>query len=241
MDRKLTEKKHGAMIAEQAEAIWGWGTKAGQQRARRRAGLLIEHGHIAPDRAVLEIGCGTGLFSHYLARTGAPMVVSDLSWDLISQIGTRGSDNIVPALADAEYLPFGSGAFDAVVGSSILHHLRPAVALDEIFRVLRPDGFIAFAEPNMLNPQIAIQKNIPVIKRWLGDSPEERAFFHWQARKLLENAGFDRIAVTPYDFLHPFTPPRLIPLISVLGRALEKLPFVREIAGSLIMVGHKPD
>jgi SAM-dependent methyltransferase len=88
------------------------------------------------------------------------------------------------------------------VGSSILHHLRPAVALEEVFRVLRPDGFIAFAEPNMLNPQIAIQKNIPVIKRWLGDSPEERAFFRWQATKLLENAGFDRIAVTPYDFLH---------------------------------------
>jgi ubiquinone/menaquinone biosynthesis C-methylase UbiE len=241
MDRKLNEKKHGAMIAEQAETIWGWGTKAGQQRARRRAQLLIEHGRIAPNRAVLEIGCGTGLFSRHLARTGARVVVSDLSWDLISQIEARGNDTLVPVLSDAEYLPFGSNAFDAVVGSSILHHLRPVVALDEVFRVLRPEGYIAFAEPNMLNPQIAIQKNIPVIKRWLGDSPDETAFFRWQAKKLLENAGFDRIAVTPYDFLHPLTPPRLIPLISALGRALEKLPFVREIAGSLIIVGHKPN
>ena len=169
------------------------------------------------------------------------MVASDLSWDLISQIETKGNDSIIPVLSDAEYLSFGSGTFDAVVGSSVLHHLRPLVALDEVSRVLRPGGYTAFAEPNMLNPQIAIQKNIPVIKRWLGDSPDETAFFRWQAKKLLENAGFDRIAVTPHDFLHHLTPPRLIPLISALGRTLEKLPFLREIAGSLIIVGHKPN
>ena len=38
----------------------------------------------------------------------------------------------------------------------------------------------------MLNPQIAIQKNIPWVKRKLGDSPDETAFFRWPLRRLLE-------------------------------------------------------
>jgi hypothetical protein len=46
MDRKLTEK-HGAMIAEQAEAIWG-GAHRRAAACETRAELLIEHGHLAP-------------------------------------------------------------------------------------------------------------------------------------------------------------------------------------------------
>lgn len=240
MDRKAREKQHGELIAAQAERVWGWSTPAGQQRARRRAGLLISGGEVGPGRDVLEIGCGTGLFSRYLAETGANMAVSDLSWELLKQVEVAEGAVIRPILSDAERLPFRSGAFDAVVGSSILHHLAPDVALAEAFRVLRPGGTIAFAEPNMLNPQIAIQKNVAPIKRWLGDSPDERAFFRWQAVRLLEAAGFERVSATPHDFLHPLTPARLIPLVRAVGRVLEKLPLVREIAGSLIIVGHKP-
>jgi SAM-dependent methyltransferase len=241
MDRKLNEKQHGSMIAENAESIWGWGTPAGQLRAKRRADLLIAGGHVAPACTVLEIGCGTGLFSRSLAQTGARVIAIDLSWDLLTQVGGGDKVTIVPALADAEFLPFHSDTFDAVVGSSVLHHLQPVVALAEVFRVVRAGGYVAFAEPNMFNPQIAIQKNIPLIKRWLGDSPDETAFFRWQAKTLLQNAGFDHVSVTPYDFLHPLTPLRLIPFVSKLSGVLEQLPGVREIAGSLIVVGHKPD
>ena len=57
-------------------------------------------------------------------------------------------------------------------------------ALRDIYRVLKPGGTIYFTEPNMLNPQIAMQKNIPWIKRKLGDSPDETAFFRWPLRRL---------------------------------------------------------
>jgi hypothetical protein len=41
---------------------------------------------------------------------------------------------------------------------------------------LKSGGTIYFTEPNMLNPQIAIQKNVSWVKRKLGDSPDETAF-----------------------------------------------------------------
>ena len=62
------------------------------------------------------------------------------------------------------------GPFDAIVGSSVLHHLELRPALERIFQLLRPGGWMSFAEPNMLNPQIVIQKNVDWIKRRAGDS-----------------------------------------------------------------------
>ena len=125
--------------------------------------------------------------------------------------------------------------FDAVVGSSILHHLPLKSSLTEIRRILRPGGKLAFAEPNMMNPQILIQKNVPVVKRWLGDSPDESAFIRWRLKRKLLSLGFENIVIKPYDFLHPLTPGLAVPLVDQMGRLAEKIPILRQIAGSLII------
>jgi SAM-dependent methyltransferase len=106
-------------------------------------------------------------------------------------------------------------------------------ALREIRRVLKPEGSIYFTEPNMMNPQIAVQKNVPAIKQRLGGSPDERAFFRWPLKRRLERAGFRAVRIEPFDFLHPRIPPSWIPMIQNLGCFLEKMPLLREIAGSL--------
>ena len=107
-------------------------------------------------------------------------------------------------------MSYSEAVFDSVVGSSVLHHLEIEEALREIYRVLKPGGTIYFTEPNMLNPQIAIQKNVPWIKRKLGDSPDETAFFRWPLWRLLEQTGYRDVRIDPFDFLHPKTPVALI-------------------------------
>jgi hypothetical protein len=52
----------------------------------------------------------------------------------------------------------------------------------------------------MLNPQIAIQKNVSWVKRKLGDSPDETALFRWPLRRLLERTGFRDVRIDPFDF-----------------------------------------
>ena len=131
-------------------------------------------------------------------------------------------------------MPFAEGVFDSVVGSSILHHVDMGAALKEIHRVLKPGGRLAFAEPNMLNPQVMLQKNIPALKRLLGDTPDETAFFRGPLAHTLRKNGFTEVKVEPFDFLHPATPALLIPLLQRVGPFLERMPFCREIAGSLI-------
>ena len=235
-ERIAAELAHGRFIHEHHPELWDWSTPAGQQRARRRAQLLCKHGRFRGGERLLEIGCGTGLFTELIWRaTGAAIVGTDISPELIEE-ATRRLPEAVFQVDNALHLSFPDGAFDAVYGSSILHHLEIDPALREIRRVLRPGGRMVFAEPNMMNPQIFVQKNVPLIKRWLGDTPHETAFVRWSIAARLRRAGFAGVRVFPFDFLHPLTPRPLIALVSGVGGVLERVPILREIAGSCVIV-----
>jgi hypothetical protein len=92
----------------------------------------------------------------------------------------------------------------------------------------------------MLNPQVMIQKNWPWIKERLGDSPDESAFFRWQLHSLLRETGFTDIEITPLDWLHPLTPSGLVKYLDRIGLALEKIPILNEISGSLYIRASRP-
>lgn len=55
-------------------------------------------------------------------------------------------------LMDAHNLDFPDQHFDVVFGAAILHHLNHLKILDEMKRVLKPDGMIFFLEPLDNNP-----------------------------------------------------------------------------------------
>lgn len=234
--RNAHEIVHGAKIAAEAEDVWGWEKPTGPHRLKRRTDLMIERGCLRPGAVVLEIGCGTGVITSYLYRSGADITAIDLSPDLLARAQQKEwPDSVRFKIGNAEDLEFGDETFDAVVGSSVLHHLDIDRSLGEIRRVLKPGGAMAFSEPNMVNPHILLQKNIPWLKRLAGDSPDETAFVRWPFRRQLRESGFEDIVIEAYDFLHPALPHSLIPAASALGAAFEATPILREIAGSLII------
>jgi SAM-dependent methyltransferase len=232
-ERISREIQHGRFLAENgAGEIWNWETSAGRIRWARRVKMLSSH--LKPGMSVLELGCGTGSFTRELARSGADVVAIDVSPELLEMAKANCSaPNVQYQIQNAYALSYSEGAFDSVVGSSVLHHLEVEKALRGAYRVLKPGGTIYFTEPNMLNPQIAIQKNVPWIKRKLGDSPDETAFFRWPLRRLLEKTGYRNIRIDPFDFLHPQTPVALIGRVKAFGRFLENVPVISELAGSL--------
>ena len=228
-------------IADRAELIWNWDSPSGRARAERRAALLAEGARLRPGVRALELGCGTGVFLEKCAASGASITGIDLSSDLLERCAARmaAAGNVVLVRGNAERLPFPPGTFDAVYGSSILHHLDLDAALREVARVLRPGGRMAFAEPNILNPQVTVMFRLGLTKKYFGVSPDEMAFSRFRGARAARNAGLAEVGVRPFDFLHPATPAGAVGAVSRLGRWLERLPVVREIAGSMLVTGRK--
>lgn len=233
------EKLHDSKIKENAEDVWGWTTPGGKLRAERRANYFLDLTQMNAQSKVLEIGCGTGLFTEKVSKSGAQIIATDLSEDLLLVARKKNIPNCVFEEADAHQLKYADASFDIVFGSSIIHHLDMMISLKEVYRVLKPGGKMVFAEPNMINPQILVQKNIPFIKKWLGDSPDETAIVRWKLNKQLAEIGFKEINIFPYDFLHPYTPSPLIGFVKAMGNAVEKIPLLKEIAGSVIIYAQK--
>lgn len=104
-------------------------------------------------KRVLEYGCGVGGISFELARFDSTRVDAiDISTVGIELAQKRAAelelaDRMSFRVMDAEHLEFADSSFDAVFGSGVLHHLDLVRALQEIARVLRPDGRAIFVEP----------------------------------------------------------------------------------------------
>jgi len=239
---KSREKEYFQRIAEVFDTHFNVYTKpAGILRVQRRNNLFSEHCCLKPGLRVLEIGCGTGEYTKGLLRSNCNLFSIDLSYNMLNKarekIPNRG--NLCFIVSDAERLPFKDEVFDAVIGNAVLHHLDIKQAVGQIWRVLKPGGSFVFSEPNMLNPQIFLQKNIRTLKRLFGDSPEEGAFFRWQVKELFLKTGFKDIKVEPFDFLHPHCPNFFLKSNNKIGRFLERLFLIKEIAGSLLIKGKK--
>ena len=241
-ERARHEISHGKKLTELgAERVWGWDTPAGKVRAARRAEWIAKAAMLKPGTRALEIGCGTGIFTAQFASTGADVVAVDISEELLQGALARN----LPAPVKFICVPFENlpidEPFDAIIGSSVLHHLEVEAALLKIYSLLKPGGVACFSEPNMLNPQIMVQKNIPWIKERMGDSPDETAFFRWQMSALLQKIGFVEIQITPVDWLHPWTHLAMISKVQKIGAWLEKLPLIKEFAGSLCIRAKRPE
>ena len=231
------------LAASESEATWGWSGPAGQARARRRADLIIAAADLRPGRTVLEIGCGTGMFTEQFAATGARIIAVDVSPDLLAKAIARRlpADRVrfehgrfeTLQRTDAAILPWAAAGVDAIIGSSVLHHLDIPAAIATCKTLLATAGRIVFAEPNMLNPQVWMERNF---RRWFPYvSHDETAIVRWELRRQLERAGFSDVVITPFDWLHPATPAPLIGVVGGAGRVLERLPGLRELSGSVLI------
>lgn len=97
---------------------------------------------------VLEIGCGSGLFTHALLRMHCRSVhACDISPVFLQKTSTLCPDAMLWR-CDANQLPFAKNSFDQIVGHSVLHHfLHYEAMLARCFQMLRPGGSMIVWEP----------------------------------------------------------------------------------------------
>jgi SAM-dependent methyltransferase len=95
--------------------------------------------------ATLDLGCGEGRVGRELARAGHRLSGVDSSPTLIAA-AERAGDYQRLVCADGAELPFKDASFDLAIAFMSLQDMdRPADAIAELARVLRPGGYAAIA------------------------------------------------------------------------------------------------
>jgi SAM-dependent methyltransferase len=94
---------------------------------------------LGPDRTVVDLGSGTGKFTRALRPLGAHLIAIEPSEGMRAVFRSQLPDVEVRD-GSAEAIPLPDGSADAVVVAQAFHWFRQPAALDEIARVLRPDG-----------------------------------------------------------------------------------------------------
>jgi ubiquinone/menaquinone biosynthesis C-methylase UbiE len=107
-----------------------------------------------PGECLLDLGCGTGTLTKMIAESDPELHVVGFDADpatlkqaqkKLSSLGGR----VTLQQGFAQQIPFSADSFDIVVSSLFFHHLtreQKIEVLNEMFRVLKPDGRLHIAD-----------------------------------------------------------------------------------------------
>jgi ubiquinone/menaquinone biosynthesis C-methylase UbiE len=108
---------------------------------------------VAPEASwqAVDVATGAGHTALAFAPHVARVIATDITTEMLAETArladARGLRNLTTRVADAEALPFDDASLDLVTCRLAFHHFpRPAVAIAEMARVLRPGAVLGFAD-----------------------------------------------------------------------------------------------
>lgn len=163
------QRTAGQDVFEWTPSYWqGWRESPSpyrQYKSERDRQLTLQALQLRDGDLVLEVGCGYGWISRALWEAAQiEWFGVDRSEAMIHQLGaSRGSRIDRASVADAYHLPFRNGAFDKVLCTGVLMHLKDDfAAVGELARVLRLGGLLLCSINNVISPY-----SLPV-RLWTG-------------------------------------------------------------------------
>lgn len=203
----------------------------------KKAGLIssaIRRHASGPHLRILEIGCGTGLFTSLLARQfpEALIVATDAFAPMLEIARGRlsGDSNVRLVEYDAETKGSFSETFDVICGVDVIHHLNDPVAGLLHWRTLATGaGRLVFFESNARNPVLYLRMfNRPEEARFKYNTRQNLT--HWAAK-----AGWCNVSVEHVPIHLPNGPRRFWGVIDGIESVMHTA-FWR-ISGGMIVSG----
>lgn len=170
---------------------------------------LLDAAGVAAGVRVLDVASGPGYAAARAAARGAEVTGADFSGEMVA-LARELHPNVSFREADAGDLPFGDGAFDAVVANFLMPHVSdlPAVVA-ELARVTRAGGRVALTTWDEAGAVYA--RGVPAAVAAAGgappaDLPPGPPFFQYADdaafARLLSGAGLVAPSVSAFAFTH---------------------------------------
>jgi len=109
---------------------------------------MIKKQAVFKEKAVLEIGCGGGKISSFLADDTKLFIGLDPDENAIRE-AKENYDTVDFRIGNGESLVLCDSLFDLVLFTLSLHHQNSSAALKEAYRVLKNNGYLVIVEPSV--------------------------------------------------------------------------------------------
>jgi SAM-dependent methyltransferase len=193
---------------------------------------------------VVDLGCGSGVFTELLRQAGYQSVGIDISPKLVA-LGRRKYPGLELIEGDAENLPFESASLDGVLLSGLVHHFPdPRRLTSEVKRVLKNGGrFVAF-DPNRMNPFMWLyrDRSSPFYSS-VGVTENERPVLAWRVAEVFRDEGFrvqtDYLAGLAYRYVASPRTRILLPIYNFLDNVVFNLSIMQPLRPFVLTSGVK--
>jgi len=216
---------------------YGLDREAVQLKIRRKISLMQKYVSFDVEN-VIEMGCGTGLYTKEFTRLNQKLLSTDISKEMIN-VAKKYNPTTKFEQMDARKLPLSNGSYDLVLSTFLLQHVETNLVLPEMCRILKRGGYLGALVPNILNPLHYSRARVGLMRWILKENSQSDDFTRWQWVNLLERYGFKPICVKPIEFTSPYIPLRLMGISTKVGEMLERIPIAKEFAGTLLIVARK--
>jgi len=130
-------------------------------------------------KKVLDLGCGLGEAAVHFALRGATVTAADLSPEMLiitKKLAAHHGCELETVLVTADNLePFDEDSFDVVYAANLLHHVNIEQTAQEVLRILKPGGKVAFWDPLKYNPVINVYRRMASDLRTSDEHPLSKA------------------------------------------------------------------
>jgi ubiquinone/menaquinone biosynthesis C-methylase UbiE len=207
--------------------------------------IFVRLSGLFPGSRVVDLGCGSGVFTNVLQRRGYRCSGVDLSPNLIA-IARAKYGGIEFHTGDIERLPFADASFDGVLLSGVLHHLpERSLCAAEVFRILRPGGkFFAF-DPNRMNPFMYLyrDRSSPFYSP-VGVTENEQPLLASEIAATFRDAGFrvgtEFLSGLRYRYIASGKVRWLLPIYNTIDSILFSPRFMQQFRAFVLSFGEKP-
>jgi ubiquinone/menaquinone biosynthesis C-methylase UbiE len=228
----------------------------------KRLGVIQRYAGVR-GRRILDCGCGAGDYVYALQQLGADAWGIEYSREKLARAPASVSGRV--SVGDLHHIALRDSSVDVALLNEVLEHVPDdRRALREVHRVLRPGGVLLIFSPNRrypfethgtfvkgstrriphyvpLIPYVPLPLARTVVDFWA------RNYWPGELRRLVREAEFD---ITHTDYVwqtfegisnhQPALIARTKGLLRVLSRALERVPVLRTLGVSQVIVALKP-
>lgn len=154
---------------------------------------------IQPGRLLLDVSCGVGSLPRLAYQMGLRAYGVDFS-EVALHIARKEAPFVNWVIADGERLPYPDASFDYVTHiGSLEHYLNPETGVQEITRVLKPEGRACILLPNTFGLLGNVWFALRTGRTFDDGQPIQRYATRYEWQDLLESGGLRILRTIKYE------------------------------------------